>query len=183
QRDGLRVSGQRAGRGDHFDRSEMFGRPGPVARRRTTAEQGLHPGQELEHAERLRDVIVRAEAQAAHLVGLLAAGREDEDRHAASFVPQRPEHPVAVEARKHQVENDEIGRRVAGTGEPLRAVLDDEYLVALNLEVVAEAEREIGVVFHDENARHAGAPASAWSGPVSVAAWPSGSRGSSMTKR
>src|SRR2546429_9382406 len=53
------------------------------------SQQGFHSRQELEHAERLRDVIVRPQTQAANLVGLFAARGEDEDGHPAPLVAQR----------------------------------------------------------------------------------------------
>src|SRR5207249_10741607 len=57
------------------------------------------------HAERLRDVVVRAHTQAANLVGLFAARGEDEDRHPAPLVPQRAEHAVAVQPRQRSEEH------------------------------------------------------------------------------
>src|SRR5881392_321995 len=147
------------------------------------AQQGFHSRQELEHAERLRDVIVRPQTQAANLVGLFAARGEDEDGHPAPLVAQRAQHAVAVQPRQHQIENHQVGPCVTRAGEPLGAVLHDDDLVALDLEVVAQPEGEVGVVFDDEDPGHAVAPASARTVPAPDAAWASGTSGSSITNR
>jgi hypothetical protein len=48
------------------------------------AQVRAHTRHQLHHAERLRDVVVGAEAEAAHLVGLQPAGAEDEHRGLAA---------------------------------------------------------------------------------------------------
>src|SRR5205814_1345530 len=118
QRHRLTAPQHGAGGGDDFHRAELLGLPGAVSRRSRAAQQRLHTRQELEHAERLRDVVVRAQPQAANLVGFLAARREDEDGHPAPLIAQRAEHAVAVQAGQHQIENDQVARGVTGPAEP-----------------------------------------------------------------
>src|SRR4051812_4143205 len=55
----------------------------PVSR---TTNQRLDPSKQLQHAERLRDIVVGAHAEPEDLVGFLATRREDEHRHRASLV-------------------------------------------------------------------------------------------------
>src|SRR5207249_4995542 len=130
---------------------------------------------------------VRAEAQAANLVGLLAAGRENEDRHAPTLVAQRSQHAIPVHAGEHQIEDDQVGPAAACARQSLGAVLDDVDVVALDLEVVAQPVGEVGVVLDDEDPLHAVTPASApapsRSGAPSGACSASGMSGSSITKR
>ena len=65
----------------------------------------------------------------------------------------------SVHLREHEVEDDELRLPIERAGESRGAVARDRDLVALDLEVVAEAEREIGVVLHDQDAGpHAAAP-------------------------
>src|ERR1041385_7643006 len=117
-------------------------------------EQRLDAGQELEHPERLGDVVVGAEPESADLVLLLPPRREHQHRGAVAPVAHRLEHPETVHAGDHEIEDDEVEparfeRREAG-----RPVGGDLHAVALDFEVVAEAESEVGVVLDDEY-RHA----------------------------
>ena len=119
-------------------------------------QQGLDSRDELEHAERLGDVVVGTMAEPHHLVRLLAARREDLHRRLVPVGAQRAQHTIAVHPRQHQVEQDEIGIPPPRTLEPHQAVLRDVHLVALDLEVVAEPEGQVGIVFDDEQlGRHA----------------------------
>src|SRR5712691_8868670 len=172
-----------AGCGDDFHGAELLRLASGVSRWSGAPQQRLDARQELEHAERLCDVVVRAQTQPPNLVGFLAARSEDEDGHATSLVAQRAEHAVAVQARQHQIENDQVGPGVPGACQPLGPVLDDQDLVALDLEVVAQTEREIGVVLHHEDPCHALAPASTRTEPAPAAAWACGTSGSSITNR
>src|SRR5437870_3470703 len=148
-----------ARRGDDLDVAELLGRPGAVATRRSGAtQQRLHARKQLQDAERLGDVVIGAEPEPADLVGFLTARREDEDGHAATLVAQRAQHPVAVHARQHQVENDQVGPGTARSSEPIRPVIHDVHLVALDLEVVAEPVGEIGIVLDHEDSRHGVSP-------------------------
>src|SRR3989442_46217 len=109
-----------------------------------------------------------------------------EELHAADDGPapsQRPEHAVAIQTRQHQIENDQVGPGVTGARQPFGPVLDHQNVVALDLEVVAQAEREIGIVLDYEDPRQALAPASARSGLAPVVAWACSTSGSSITNR
>ena len=82
------------------------------------------PGEQLVHAERLRDVVVGAGVEGGDLVGLRIAGRQDEDRDRAPL-PQPADDLDAVHPREAEVEDDDVGsvvgrqlqRRLAGGGQ------------------------------------------------------------------
>ena len=103
-------------------------RRGPVH----PAQQGVHPGGQLAGAERLREVVVGADRQPDHQVGLGVPSGEHQHRDRP--VPLDPSaHLEAVEARQHEVEDDEVGlERLAGghRGEPVPGDLHGEPLAA-----------------------------------------------------
>src|SRR2546430_15009042 len=73
-----------------------------------------------------------------------------------------------------------VGPAVARARQPLRAVVRDLDLIAFDLEVVPQPVCEVRVVFHHEDARHAGTLV----GPSRCPATPGeGSSGNSMTNR
>ena len=90
------------------------------------AQQRADARAELADREGLRDVVVGAELEPDHLVELVVAGRQHDDRHGA-LGAQALAHLEPVEARQHDVEHDEVdGLRVEAL-ERLLAVgrLDD----------------------------------------------------------
>jgi hypothetical protein len=78
------------------------------ARAPLTAQQRLDARHELVAPERLRDEVVGARAQPAHLVQLAAAGRQHEDGHVGELA-HALEHLPAVEAGQADVQDDEVG--------------------------------------------------------------------------
>ena len=70
-------------------------------------EQRPDPAPELADRERLRDVVVRAELEPEHLVELVVARREHDDRHRA-LGPEPLADLEPVELRQHDVEHDEV---------------------------------------------------------------------------
>src|SRR4029077_3526944 len=98
---------------------------------------------------------VRTQMKAEHLVGFLAARAENEHRRLHAILAQRSQHAVAVHARQHQVENDQVGHRRTRERETARAVARHVDLVAFDLEVVAKPGGQVPVVLDDENSRHA----------------------------
>ena len=67
-------------------------------------------GHELLEAERLHEVVVAAEGEAAHLVVGGVARGEEEDRRLHAVVAQPAAHLEAVEVGHHHVEDDQVGR-------------------------------------------------------------------------
>ena len=68
----------------------------------------MDPGGQLAAAERLREVVVGADGEADHKVGLRIAGGEHQDGHRAVALDASA-HLEAVEAGEHQVQDDEVG--------------------------------------------------------------------------
>ena len=91
-----------------------------------------HPAAELADRERLRDVVVGAELEPEHLVQLVVAGGQHDDRHAARR-PQALADLEPVQLRQHQVEHDEVEALLREPRQRLLAVarLDDAEAVAL----------------------------------------------------
>src|SRR5258708_24254957 len=104
--------------------------------------------------------------------GVLGGGGQEEHRHFQAGLAHPPQHAIAVEAGKHQVEYDEIGLGQASPREALGSVVGDVDFVSLDLQVVAQAVGEIGIVLHDQDSLHGLSPFE-----------PSCGRGSSITIR
>jgi hypothetical protein len=117
----------------------------------TAAQHGADARVELRRAERLDHVVVGARVEHGDDLGLVVAGRGDDDRDPAD-PPQHPQHRGAVDVGQPEVEDDDVrttadgvleagqpGRRgrdgVAALGQPAhergadrRVVLDDQDL-------------------------------------------------------
>ena len=77
------------------------------------AQHGADAGDELVEAERLRDVVVAAEREAADLVlDGVAGGQEEHRRAVAACAEQALLDLEAVEVGEHHVEHDEVGAEV-----------------------------------------------------------------------
>ena len=103
----------------------------PWRGRRSTART---PATSSCRAERLGDVVVRAQFESDQLVGLVrACGEHDHvDRRGA---PDLAQHVEAADARQSQVEHDQVGNTLSEAGERLVAVdrlVDLESLAAEN---------------------------------------------------
>src|SRR4029079_13150678 len=92
---------------------------------------------EFADGKRLRDVVVRAELEAEHLVELVVAGGEHDDRHGAART-QALADLEPVELRQHQVEDDEIDVLALELLERLLAVARLDHAEAVPLERVGE---------------------------------------------
>ena len=114
-------------------------------------QQRLDPAHQLAQPERLRQVVVRAELQADHLVDLVVAGGQDEDRRLRTGGAQPAQHLEAVDARQADVEDDEVRGLVRGEVQPLLAGAGDGDRVPLLLERVLDAARNGELVFDDED--------------------------------
>src|SRR6188768_665168 len=77
--------------------------PAREMRVRGATEQRAHAAAELPDRERLRDVVVRAELEPEHLVELVVARGEHDDRHRA-LAAETTAHLESVDLREHDVE-------------------------------------------------------------------------------
>jgi hypothetical protein len=125
------------------------------------AQDRLDPTDQLAGGERLGEVVVAADLQADDAVELLAARREEDDRHLAEGADAAAG-LQAVQLGHQHVHDDEIGRLGAGEGHGGGAVGRLQHLPALAGQRVAHDLAQVGVVVDDEHAG-LGHPAS-WPG-------------------
>src|SRR5688572_25231314 len=111
--------------------------------------------------ERLRKVVVAAGLEAAHAILRSALDRQEQHRRLDAVAAQLRAELETVHVRHHDVEDDKIERLGAQARESRRAVVRDVGAIALGLEVLADAGREMRFVVDDEDARgrlHRAAP-------------------------
>ena len=106
------------------------------------------PASELPDREWLRDVVVGAELQADHLVELVVAGGQHDDRHGAGGAKALA-HLEPVQLREHQVEDDEIDVLLGEAVECLLPVTRLNHREPVSFERVRE-ELLNGVLVVDE---------------------------------
>ena len=116
-------------------------------------QQRANPLQQHLHAERLGHVVVGADREADHLVGLLGLRREHQHEHVARHRvgPQPAANLQAVDHRQHQIEHDQIGRAQPGLPQAVLAVVGHGRLVAVLAQVVIQHLGQRPIVFDDEN--------------------------------
>jgi hypothetical protein len=118
------------------------------------SQHRTHPRQQLGDRERLGDVIVGAELEAEHLVGLGRPCRQHDDRRRNRSRPQIAADVEAVLLRQHDVEDDEVGRKARCLLQPFVAVGGGFHFVAFKLQIVAKAKPHLRLVFNHENSFH-----------------------------
>ena len=107
----------RASRPGRRDRSRCRRTRGRSARRLAlrAAQHRRDAREQLHQRERLGDVVVGAELEAAHAIELRAARRQHDHRRARRAAPRLPrmrrQHLEAVDVGQHHVEHDEIEAR------------------------------------------------------------------------
>ena len=113
------------------------------------AQQGVHAGDELHHAEGLGQVVVGASIQAAHLVVFRALGREHHHRHMLGGLigAQAAQNLQPVDARQHDVEQHQVGKTLIAGGEEALGVGKARGLEARLAQRVASQLADVGVVF------------------------------------
>ena len=115
------------------------------------AEKCLRARHEFAHAERLGDVIVRAEFEAAHDVFLLPLRRQHEDRHFEFLRADGAADFKAVDLRQHDVEDDEVGPAIQRGVQPFFTVTRGLHAIAARDKVVLHHAQDGRVVFDDED--------------------------------
>ena len=117
-------------------------------------QDGLHPGDELEHREGLHHVVVRAEAEALQAIRLLAPRREHQDRDLVLALAKNPQDFEAVHLGQHEVQHDQV-RPVRGVlGQRRHPVPHRVHGEAFEAEVVGEELAEGGLVLHHKDVGH-----------------------------
>ena len=109
---------------------------------------------ELLRAERLREIVVGAEREAANAVVLFAARREHEHRHVARrrLRAKLLEHVVARRAGQHEIEDDERGRSCRAAVERVGSGGRRRDAIAGFDEVVRDERDDVRFVVDDEHA-------------------------------
>ena len=130
-------------------RSPALHHPGEI--RVATAQHGADASQQLGELEGLDEVVVGAELEALDAIAGLVAGAEDDDP-ARAIAGQRAAELPAVDARHHQVENDEMRLELVDDAKRDVPVGSGAHVEAL----MAQSERdEVGdalLVIDDEDA-------------------------------
>ncbi|TPW17509.1 MAG: prephenate dehydrogenase [bacterium] len=137
----------------HRDLAELV-RLGGIVSPVAAAQQGLDPGHELEEAERLGDVVVRAELQAQDLVDFLPARGEHDDRQLVAVGADLAADVEAAHLGQHDIQDHEIGCGIAGEPEPGGAILGHGDGVTLVLEAVLQRDGHRGIIFDDQDSGH-----------------------------
>ena len=136
--------------------------PGAAAQDRRDAQQQLF------QVKRFGQVVVAAGLEAAHAVLGGALHRQEQHGRLDAVAAQLRAELDPVHARHHDVEDGEIVWLGAQARESRSAVVRDVGAVALGLEVLADAGREVLFVVDDEYARrslHCAAPPASASTP------------------
>jgi hypothetical protein len=117
---------------------------------RRAPKLGFDAGEELDHFERLRDVVVRPQLQADDLVHDLPPGGEHYDRSLDVSLAKLAQHVEAAHPWQHDVEQHEIEALGAGALEAALAVGTRVDGVAFAGEAIGERQDEPGLVFDEE---------------------------------
>jgi hypothetical protein len=128
------------------------------------AQHRANARQQRAVVDRLREVLIAAGLEPGdHVLGLAESGHEDDRRERKARIGAQPSADLdAVEPRHHDVEQDEIGRRLARGGQRLLAVGRGDDVVAGAGEPRLQDLHVRRVVVDDEDARRrsqAGPPA------------------------
>ena len=129
----------------------MHRRRGPPGR---PSQQRPDPGDEHGEGERLGEVVVGAGVERLGLVEVAALGGEHQDRRPVAGLPQVGADQVAVAARQHDVEHDQVVAALGRHPQPVLAVEGDLDGVALGLEAPLDGRGDLLVVLDQEQFHH-----------------------------
>ncbi len=162
----------------------MKTRPGEPARwaRRSNsaAKHRADARDELDHRERLGEVIVGADLETDHGVELGVA-RGQHDHRDVALPADRAAHRQAIHARQHEIEDHQVGFGRAEDLETFFAVLRCRDLVPFASQGVADGVTEVGLVIDEKDAAHADRTGAAGSVNVNVAPRPGPGLAASIT--
>src|SRR5215472_1279419 len=116
------------------------------------------PGEQLVHAERFRDVVVRAGVEGVDLLRLLAARRQHDDRRCRPAADTSDD-IGAVHVGQAEVDDDDVGVVAGHHGKSADPVGGGVHGVVAGAEIDAQRTQQGGLVVYDEHARHCVAPA------------------------
>ncbi|GAB3874278.1 hypothetical protein GCM10029964_015980 [Kibdelosporangium lantanae] len=116
------------------------------------AQQRTDPRHQLTRAERLGDVVVRAQVQSQQEIVLRGPGGEHQHRQ-VGLAPQDPAHVQAVHTGQHDVEDQQVGAVPADLVERVPAVVHDHHGVLLAFQVAPDQLGLFGVVLGEDDVR------------------------------
>ena len=124
--------------------------PAPRPPADAAAQGGAQPGQQLVHAERLGQVVVGAEVERGHLVGLRLPDREHDDRHRRPS-PQAADDVEPVDAGQPEVQEHDVGMAGRRQVQRLLARCRLVDVVAARLEVDGQGAADLRLVVHHQH--------------------------------
>ena len=122
-----------------------------VALRKAAQRQAADARRELIEVKGLGEIVVRARIEPRHLIGDLAARRQDQHPGVAVTLAQRPEHRHTVLAGEVQIQHDQIK---ALDGEHLRgalSVIAAVHAVGKPPQTARDRVAERPFIFHNQN--------------------------------
>ena len=122
-----------------------------IALRLAAAEDGFYPGDHFPRAVGLADIVVGAYFQPQQTVDLFDFRRHHHHRNigeAANFPAQRQ----TVGTGQHQIQQDQMRRRLADVGQDLVAVVNQRRRIAGGLQIINQQLAELRFIFHDKDA-------------------------------
>ncbi len=120
------------------------------------AQDRAHAGHQLARAERLRDVVVRAELEADDPVGLVVASGEHDDRQLTGTT-DGARHVQPVESRQPEIQHHEVRRLGPDPHQRLVAGAGRRDAEARIGQVVGDEPNDLRLVVHDQDGRHGSA--------------------------
>ena len=121
-----------------------------VVSRDLSAADGLEPGQQLDPAERLGQVVVGSGVETPHLVSLGSERGQHEDGHVA-HVPDALEHLPAVEVGKTHVEDHDVGMALVELADAVSALVRLGDREALTFEEGPEELADVRLILDDQH--------------------------------
>ena len=109
---------------------------------------------QLAHGEGLGDVVIGAQLQSPHAVGLLRACGEHDHGNVDATAAQLMAHVPAAHTGHHDVEQDQIRRLAARQVQARLCIGGGKGLEALEAKIVLDASHDLGLVVHDQDSRH-----------------------------
>src|SRR5262249_33716661 len=91
--------------------------------------------------------------QADDLINLLPARRKHNDRRLHSFTTHSATDIQSAQAGQHDVEQNQVGSFLTGEAQSFFTVPRGDHFTALVFEVVAQPQRQVRLVFNDEDSR------------------------------
>ena len=110
----------------------------------------MHPRRELAAAEGLREIVVGADGEADHEIGLGVACREHEDGNRPLALDLLA-HLEPVETRQHEIEDDEVGTEAGGGVDAGRSVERDLDREPFAAEAGGDRLGDRGLVLHHQD--------------------------------